>query len=257
MSVFKSGYSSIYDGVYATKDYSHETELITDTFTTHAGPDGIKTVLDVGCGSGRHSIALARQDYQVTGIDMSQDMLGHAAKNAEDLANGQEPTWVQGDARTYDLDQTFDAGIVMFAVVGYMTTNQDVLDCLKTLRKHLKLGAPMVMDFWYGPAVLAQRPSDRVKEIELDNALVLRAVSTDLDSFSHTAQVNFNIWIDRDGPPIEQVQESHVMRYFFPQEIKLFLELAGFDLKTLSAFPSFSDPLTDETWNALVTAVAV
>ena len=52
---------------------------------------------------------------------------------------------------------------MMFAVLGYQHTNADVLDALATARAHLDVGGLFAFDVWYGPAVLSERPSERVK----------------------------------------------------------------------------------------------
>jgi len=58
-------------------------------------PPGAK-LLDIGCGTGRHSIELARRGYQITGIDLSSGMLAEAQRAAE--GSGVEVTWIQRDA---------------------------------------------------------------------------------------------------------------------------------------------------------------
>ena len=59
----------------------------------------------------------------------------------------------------------FDAALMMFAVLGYQVENDDVLAALRTARRHLEPGGLFIFDVWYGPAVLHQRPSERVKII--------------------------------------------------------------------------------------------
>jgi hypothetical protein len=47
------------------------------------------------------------------------------------------------------------------------------------------------------------------------------------------------------------------MRYFFPQEIAMFLEVAGFELQSMTAFPSLKEQLNKNSWNALCVATVV
>ena len=54
--------------------------------------------------------------------------------------------------------QTFDAAVMMFAVLSYQLSNQDVLSTLATVRRHLQVGGLFIADLWYGPAVLNERP---------------------------------------------------------------------------------------------------
>ena len=72
MSVF-GAYSNYYDLLYEDKNYSKEVEFVSSVIRRHA--PGAATVLDLGCGTGIHACAFAREGYQVTGLDRSADML--------------------------------------------------------------------------------------------------------------------------------------------------------------------------------------
>ena len=82
-------------------------------------PEG-SSILDVGCGTGRHSIELAKRGYKVTGIDLSSGMLLEAKKSAAEANVGVE--WVHCDAVKYAPTKTFDAVICLcegaFGLVG-------------------------------------------------------------------------------------------------------------------------------------------
>ena len=53
---------------------------------------------------------------------------------------------------------------------------------------------------------------------------------------------------------VSSQKETHNMRYFFPQEIILFLEISGFEVQSMSAFPSLDASLSKHSWNALCVA---
>ncbi|MBL8360272.1 MAG: class I SAM-dependent methyltransferase [Rubrivivax sp.] len=256
MAVFDALYAGHYDGFYAGKDYAAECDLVQQALARH-GHGTPRTLLDVGCGTGGHAIELARRGLQVTGVDLSAAMLELAAAKAAPLGE-RAPRWIRGDARDFDTGATHDAAIMMFAVVGYLTANRDVAAGLATIRRHLRPGAVFVCDFWYGPSVLVQRPTDRVRVLDLPDGRgqVIRATQTTLDVANHTADVSFTLWSPGAGGGTQQTQESHRLRYFFPQEFAWLLEQAGFDLCSLSAFPSLDAPLDERCWNALAVARA-
>lgn len=256
VTVFNSLYAEHYDQFYATKSYVEECDLIEAALKRNG--DGVRgSMLDVGCGTGGHSLELADRGYRMTGVDLSPSMVAQAGVKSEALPEDQRPTWLVGDARSFDAGGPFDAAIMMFAVVGYLTTNEDVMRGLRNIRRHLKPGAVFVSDFWYGPSVLVDRPTDRIRVLQAaDGHQVIRATSTALDITNHTADVSFRLWSLDGGRLSSESSEMHRMRYFFPQEYRLMLFQAGFDMVSISAFPSLDDPLTDETWNAVVVAVA-
>ena len=255
MSVFNSLYAGQYDQLYAEKNYNIECDLVLEAARRHLGR-APATVLDVGCGTGAHAIELARRGHAITGVDLSQAMLDRAAQKAAALDAAQRPAFLQGDARSFSTGRTHDLAIMMFAVVGYLTSNDDVLAGLRNIRAHLAPGALFVCDFWYGPSVLSVRPTDRVRVLETAEGRVIRAASTTLDIARHTADVTFRLWTLQGERLAGETTETHRMRYFFPQEFALFLQSAGFEACSMSAFPSLDAPLSDQTWNALVVARA-
>jgi SAM-dependent methyltransferase len=255
MSVFNSLYAGQYDQLYAEKNYMGECDLIEAAVKRHAANTPV-TLVDIGCGTGTHSIELAHRGYRVTGVDLSQSMIDQAGQKAASLDSAKRPTWLCGDARDFDTGTTFDLGIMMFAVIGYLTTNEDVLKGLCNIRRQLKPGALFVCDFWYGPSVLSAKPADRVRALPLEGGQIIRASSTSLDIVNHTANVTFKLWTLKGDRLTGETNETHRLRYFFPQEFALLLSQAGFKLQSMSGFPTLDSPLTEQTWNALVVAKA-
>jgi SAM-dependent methyltransferase len=255
MTVFASLYAGQYDQLYADKDYGAECSLIEAAFERF-GSARPESVLDVGCGTGGHAIELAHRGYAMTGVDLSEHMLEHARARAAALPAPQRPHWLCGNAIDFSTGRVFDAATMMFAVIGYLTTNDAVLAGLRNIRSQLKPGALFVCDFWYGPSVLSVRPADRVRVLHSARGQVIRKASTTLDVVRHTADVNFRLWTLEQDRLVGEAEETHRLRYFFPQEFALFLQQAGFSQCNLTAFPSLDEPLTDQSWNALVVARA-
>jgi SAM-dependent methyltransferase len=256
MSVFNSSYAQQYDHFYEGKDYKGECDLVEAAFSRF---DVVPhTLLDVGCGTGKHLIELARRGYDTAGVDLSASMLDQARRSAAaDLPKERQPELLCGDARDFDYQRKFDAAIMMFAVIGYLTANDDVLAGLRNIRRHLDPGALFICDFWYGPSVLSVQPSDRVRVLDKSGEQVIRATSTTLDPLSHTADVTFRLWTVCDQQLVNESTELHRLRYFFPQEFALLLADAGFKLESLTAFPSIDEKPTASTWNAFAVARAV
>lgn len=254
MTVFTSPYAEHYDQFYAEKNYRAECDLVQEALARF-GDTSPETLLDVGCGTGGHSIELAQRGYRVTGVDLSPSMIEIAKAKSDDLPDVCM-TWLQGDARTFEAGGSYDAAIMMFAVVGYLTSNDDVIAGLRNIRRHLKPGAVFVNDFWYGPSVITDRPTDRIKVIPTASGQVIRATSTRLDILSHTADVSFRLWTIEGDKVVSETAEMHRLRYYFPQEYAFLLGQAGFEMASISAFPTLDQPLSDQSWNALVVAIA-
>jgi SAM-dependent methyltransferase len=256
VSVFSEVYAGHYDGLYSSKNYQSECDLIEEAIKRYATSKPL-TLLDVGCGTGGHAIEMSQRGYAVTGFDLSQPMLDLAAEKSSVQLTTNCPRWLCADVRNFEVDDQFDLAIMMFAVVGYLTTNSDVLAGLRNIRRHLKPNALMICDFWSGPSVLAVRPVDRIREVQTQDGKVIRAASTTLDIAKHTADVKFKLWAVEKSQLVKESCETHHLRYFFPMEFELFLSNAGFELKSLSAFPSLDEALTNDSWNALAVCSAI
>jgi SAM-dependent methyltransferase len=252
---FGPAYSHAYDLLYQDKDYGAECDLLERIFKTY-GDGSIQDVLDIGCGTGNHALPLAERGYQVTGVDRSEEMLAKAERKRAQSNKRDNVVFQRGDLRTLRLGRQFDAALTMFAVLGYQNHNADVLSALRAARSHLRPGGILVFDVWYGPAVLQQRPSERVKLVPTPGGRILRASSGELDTLRHVCVVHYRLWRLENGRVAAESEERHSMRYFFPLELDLFLQSSGFRLLRLGAFPAFERDPDETTWNVIGIASA-
>jgi len=256
---FGRDYADQYDLLYGDKDYEVECDLLEEVFRRYSNfPIG--SILDLGCGTGNHAIPLGRRGYNVTGVDLSADMLVHAHKKAESelrLRQGQSATFLRGDIRNIDLNQKFDSVIMMFSVLGLQTTNADVFAALHTVRKHLRPAGIFACDVWYGPAVLKIRPSDRIKVVPTEDGQLIRTATGSLDTFRHLTGVHFHIWRLSNSRLVGEANEIQWTRFFFPQELSFYMEQAKLELIVMCAFGNLDKPPSEDTWNILVAGKAV
>jgi len=247
--VFRPQYAACYDAFYADKDYDAECDLLEAAFARF-GDGRLSTILDLGCGTGGHALRMARRGYAVTGVDRSPAMLEQARRKGGESG----PEFLHGDLQTLELGRTFDAVVMMFAVLGYQTSNEELLSSLRSVSRHLRPGGVFTFDFWYGPAVLRERPSDRARVFREGSREIIRVAHGGLDVLRHLALVDYEIWVAEDGAGMTKSSERHVMRYFFPQELRLLLDTAGLEVVSLSAFGSLEPPVREGDWNAFAVA---
>ena len=254
--VFGREYADQYDLLYKDKDYEAECDLLAITFRRFANAP-VETVLDLGCGTGNHALPLAQRGYQVTGVDRSEEMLAAAqAKASSALEHSHVPKFLRGDIRTLDLGRSFDAVISMFAVVSYMTTNDDLAAAFRTARRHLSPGGLFFFDAWFGPAVLRDRPVDRYKIVAAEGERIIRFAHPELDVLNHTVQVNYKLLRLAGDRVLDEVDESHIMRFFFPQELTHYLEDADLRVVRLCPFMDLEREPGELDWIVAVVAEA-
>jgi SAM-dependent methyltransferase len=99
-------------------------------------------VLDLGCGTGRLAIPLARRGKEVTGIDRSRAMLTYAEAKAGHLAT----RWVEGDFRNFELGREFDLIIACGHAFQALLTEADQRTFLRCARRHLAAGGRLAFD---------------------------------------------------------------------------------------------------------------
>jgi SAM-dependent methyltransferase len=263
MSVF-GAYSQYYDLLYRDKDYLGEAQYLQSLLERHQ--PGARSVLDLGCGTGRHALLLAESGYRMVGVDRSPEMLANAKAqlahaSPERLArlasSGALPSFVEGDLRTVRTGQKFDVVVSLFHVMSYQVQNADLRAAFTTAKEHLNPGGVFMFDCWYGPAVLTEHPTARTLDLENDQIAVRRTADPVSHPNQNSVDVNFVVAItDKQTGAVDELRETHTMRYLFTPEVELLLECCGFALKDSSAFMS-DKPLGLDTWTALFVATSV
>jgi SAM-dependent methyltransferase len=245
MSAFNL-YSEYYDLLYRDKDYRGEVDYVL-SLSQKFNP-AAKTLLDLGCGTGKHASLFHAAGYEVQGVDMSATMLARARAHHPDIR------FHQGDARSVRLGQGFDIVTSLFHVASYQTTNADLDAYLTTAKAHLKPGGIFLFDFWYGPGVLSDPPAVRVKRLEDDKIKVLRIAEPTLHADRNMVDVRYQVLAQRRGSAVTQeIEENHTMRYFFAPELDYALRSNGLVPLALCDWKSDRAPAA-KSWTACIVA---
>lgn len=105
-------------------------------------------VLDVCCGSGRHSIELVKRGYDVTGFDLSDYLIGEAKKHKKKLKeNNLKLKFLKKDMRNFDFKSSFDIVLNIFSSFGYFEKDEENFKVLKNVFLSLKKNGYFVFDF--------------------------------------------------------------------------------------------------------------
>lgn len=229
MEVFQD-YAYYYNSFYEDKNYKKEAEQIVCLLKNYGSTlNEISEIINFGCGTGKHDIELSNMGYRCTGIDHSPLMIDIARKNAKE--EQMEIDFRVTDIRDYMPEKQYDAVISLFHVISYQNKNEDIIKTLKNARKSLRKNGLFLFDVWYGPGVLSDKPSIRVKDIEDDNNRLIRIAKPVMHNETNIVDVHYEILvIDKKKSTVKTINEIHNMRYFFRPELEFMLNETGFEM---------------------------
>jgi ubiquinone/menaquinone biosynthesis C-methylase UbiE len=198
-----------YEEEHFTTNTAFETEFLLREMPLQPG----MKLLDLGCGTGRHSVSLAAKGIDVTGLDISSGQLAQAKKKAE-LA-GVAVRFIQADATNFSLEEQFDAAIcICQGSFGLLAIDDDPLTheqtILRNLTAVLKPGAPLLMTV-RNVFELVRQYSDE----DIANGT--------FDPYTLTRVVRLSDWYPGFDPEV-LVKE----KCFTPMELRQLLESNGF-----------------------------
>ncbi len=225
-------FARYYDFIYHDLvNYAGDVDFLEAVFRRWM-PASPESILDLGCGTGNHDLPLARKGHTVTGLDLSASQLAVARAKAKEA--GLPIRFARGDMRAFDLGQTFDAAVCMFGAFGYLLRTNDVLGCLRSVRRHLNPGGLFVFEFWQSSAA---RPAgfqgwfhNTGPEYEL-----VRLSESRYDPRTRLLPVEFRFFVFRRGRVVDRFDETHVIRTYPREEMRSLLRNGGFDVLAFTA----------------------
>jgi ubiquinone/menaquinone biosynthesis C-methylase UbiE len=235
-------HARLYDALYAHKPYQDEARFVHEL----AGVGGGK-LLDVACGTGRHARAFAELGYDVTAIDLNEELL-----NVGRAATDGRVRFVQGDMTDLDVDgRPFDVVTCLFDSIGYALENDRVVATLRSLGRHVARDGALVVEFLHAPAILRGADTRRERTVALaDGRKATRTSQMTLDVERMLMHVRYEIAVDG-----ERHSEEQVNRIFTVPEMRLLAEAAGLDVR--SVVPAFADGAIErDTFHVLLLAGA-
>lgn len=233
---------------YENENFTKGTKGEVDFLEQEFGFNKNAKILDVGCGTGRHSIELAKRGYKPEGFDLSENQLAKARENAA-KANV-EIKFFQADARTLNFKEKYDYAIMMCeGSFPLMETDEMNFEILSNLYKSVKPGGKIIFTTLNGLFPLFHS----VKDFINDNSFCQSSNNTfDLMTFRDYSNYTF-----KDDGGVEHTLSCNE-RYYVPSEITWMLKSLGFKNVNIYGAPlgefSRSHALTTEDYEMLVIA---
>lgn len=171
---FFDEYAEKYDNEIFTKNTKAEIDFIEQELNIPAG----SFILDVGCGTGRHSIELAKRGYSVTGIDISEKMLSIARKKCEKESVSVD--FIQANAVDFKVNKLYDACICLCeGAFGLLSEGEDPFDrdimILKNINKTLKTGSKFIFTALNGLRMIRLFNDEDVSKGKFDQLAIVES----------------------------------------------------------------------------------
>ena len=184
-------------------------------------------VLELACGTGRVTIALARQGFKMIRLDNSEAMLNEARRKS--AAANVEVEWIEADMRDFDLAKTFSLVILPFNALCHLVSLDDFEACLACVKKHLACGGKFVVDVFVPKMeLLVDKPGERFPFSEYDDPDGRgRVVVTESYVYEPNTQIK-RITTHHAIPGEEETEGELNMRMYFPQELDALIKYNGF-----------------------------
>jgi SAM-dependent methyltransferase len=201
-------------------------------------------VLEIGSGTGRVLIPTARAGIEIVGLDSSPSMLAVCREKLkhEPPAVQSKVTLVEGDMRQFDLGREFGLVTVPFRPFQHLTSVDDQLACLTTIRRHLAAQGTLVLDL-FNPS-LPHLVDDRfLEEFNREPAFTMpdgrkvlrRHHILARDFFNQTQDMEFIYRVTFPDGREERLVSRFTMRYVFRYEAEHLLIRSGFEVEHIYA----------------------
>lgn len=213
--------ADIYDQLYLHLfNYKQDAEFAARIFNKY----NVRDLLELGCGTGHLTRFLGDLGFRITGIDLFEEMLAIARQRNPDM------DFFQQDMRDLKLERKFDCVFSMGRVFAYMTSNEDVENCFNSVANCLNADGIFLFDNFFAPHFIKNLKENKeiTTEVELKDRTI-RRISKNSWNLKDGVTFNWNATyqIETAGD-VKEFHDDSILRTFFPEEIKSFLERQNF-----------------------------
>jgi len=185
-------------------------------------------ILELCCGTGRLTLPIAKDGYDISGVDNTSSMLEQAKVKASEA--GLEVEFIEADIRTLELPEKYDLIFIPFNSIHHLYKNEDLFKAFNVVKNHLKEGGLFLLDCFNPNIQFIVEGEKEQKEIAEyttnDGREVLIKQTMRYENKTQINRIEWHYFINGEFNSIQNLD----MRLFFPQELDSYLERNGFNI---------------------------
>lgn len=241
----------VYDEINKEVDYSRWADFIEKIIENNSGFEEQNLILDLGCGTGKMTLELARRGYDMTGVDNSSEMLDRASAEAAD--EGLNILWLLQDMREFELYGTVGVTVSCLDCMNHLTSSKDFKKCLSLVHNYLVPDGLFIFDL---------NGRGKFREVYADNSYVFETESSMCiwqNSYNDKSGIcNFYITLfsESENGSYEREDEVQKEKMYTVRSIKNMLSETGFEFVGAYADFDFS-PATDDSHRIYIVAKCI
>ncbi|MFC1726780.1 class I SAM-dependent DNA methyltransferase [candidate division KSB1 bacterium] len=213
--------ADVYDKLYSMEfDYKKDMQL----FEQSAKKYNLREVLELGCGTGHLTKLLVEKGYNVTGVDLYDEMLRIAKEKLPDVP------FIQSDIRNLNLEREFKSAVLLGRTITYMLTNRDVEECVQSIYRCLKTGGIFILDSLSAPHFVKnlKEKSEVTQSVNVDGQEITR-ISSSSWNLKHGLTFDWKArYFIKKNNAEKEITDISTIRAFWPEELEYYLKRAGF-----------------------------
>ena len=207
-----------------------------------------ESALSVMSAIGETGAYLAERGLRVTALDYTEEMIKEGKKRYSSLQN---LTFIQADARNYELACTYDFAFIGSTDLHHMLNEQDVKKVLTTIKKHLRDGGGLGLELWYASARSWQSKKNKFEPLkQKENQKVWKEGSTSYNAESKRVKISQEVYVQKNDTT-EQFTHEFEMQLYSKEHMLQMLNACGFEL--VAEYGSYNfDPFNENSKQWLI-----
>lgn len=193
--------------------------------------ENAKSLVDLGCGTGTLAMLMAKDGYEVTGVDISEDMLAVASNKA--INEDQDIMFIRQDMCELELLDMVDIIYSFCDSINYLITDEDVLNCFNAVKNNLNKDGLFIFDFNTVYKYETVIGDTTIAENREDCSFIWENFYSTEDQINEY-DVTFFVSEDENNELFRRFTETHIQRGYEFEDMKKFIEKSG--LKFIAAF---------------------